>query len=91
MFYHSLHIDTKFIIRVKTGDMSGAGTDANVFLTLVGSDDESQEFQLDDSMLLGDDDDDDDDGTKSQKKVRKPVNKFEKGKARVLLVLSSSA
>lgn len=63
--------------------MSGAGTDANVFLKLIGSADESKEFQLDDSLLIDDDNNDD---IKSQKKTGKPVNKFEKGKASVLFV-----
>lgn len=41
---------TNYRIIVDTGDMDGAGTDANVFLTIFGSNGSSDERQLDNSQ-----------------------------------------
>jgi hypothetical protein len=38
---------TKYKVRVWTGDIDGAGTDANVFINLIGKDGESGKLKLD--------------------------------------------
>lgn len=38
--------DKKYVVTVKTGDLSGAGTDANVFLTMFGDKGDSGERKL---------------------------------------------
>ena len=42
-------VEVSYVVKVKTGSMFGAGTDANVFVTLTGEKGDSGERQLQDS------------------------------------------
>lgn len=41
-----LHADTSYHLAVKTGEMFTAGTDANVYFQLIGSEGETEKIQL---------------------------------------------
>ena len=41
-----MHADTSYHLAVKTGEMFTAGTDANVFFQLIGSEGETEKIQL---------------------------------------------
>lgn len=41
-----MHADTSYHLAVKTGEMLTAGTDANVFFQLIGSEGETEKIQL---------------------------------------------
>lgn len=44
-----LHLEVDYILKVKTGDIFGAGTDANVYITITGENGDTGERQLQDA------------------------------------------
>jgi len=49
MVYAMNVAEVEYTVKVKTGDIFGAGTDANVFVTLTGEQGDTGERQLQDS------------------------------------------